>query len=262
MIQNKLITLLSDFGDKDVYVGVLKGVIVGINPQSAIIDLTHQIPRQNISAARFCLLNACSYFPSDTVHIAVVDPGVGSKRRGIAIASNHGYFVGPDNGLFSGILEHFSPIAAVELTNPQYWLTPHPSNTFHGRDIFAPVGAYLASGVSLENLGTSIPLESLIELASKKVEIFGETIEGVIQYIDIFGNLISNIPGNLVEGKNWYVSMEDRIITKGKTYSDVALEEAIALIGSHGWLEIAVNGGNAQTLLNIQQGDPIIIKIK
>ena len=167
MALGKIITLLTDFGDRDIYVGVMKGAIAKINPQLKIIDLTHQIPPQNLLAARFALSNAYPYFPSGTVHIAVVDPGVGSSRRGVAVELKGGYVVCPDNGLCSGILD--GAIAAVELNNSQYWRVSDPSYTFHGRDIFAPVGAHLANGVSLEELGREIDLASLVKLKSTTV---------------------------------------------------------------------------------------------
>jgi S-adenosylmethionine hydrolase len=156
MPQNTIITLLTDFGESDVYVGVMKGVIAQINPGLTVVDLTHQIPPQNIAAARFSLMNAFPYFPKETVHIAVVDPGVGSERRGIALQLDAGFLVGPDNGLFTGVLNQNPVIVAVELTNPQYWRTPTPSNTFHGRDIFAAAGAHLASGIAIEQWEKSL----------------------------------------------------------------------------------------------------------
>ncbi|MHC5725640.1 MAG: SAM-dependent chlorinase/fluorinase, partial [Nostoc sp.] len=144
--QQPLVTLLSDFGDRDVYVGIMKGIIAQINRRLTVVDLTHQIPPQDIAAARFCLMNAYPYFPVGTVHVAVVDPGVGSKRRAIAVEFAQGFLVGPDNGIFSGVLSQSPAIAAVELTNLNYRRTPQPSKTFHGRDIFAPIAANLASG--------------------------------------------------------------------------------------------------------------------
>ena len=260
MASNRIITLLTDFGRQDVYVSVMKGTIATINPSLKVIDLTHEIPPQNIAAARFCLLNAYNYFPQNTVHIAVVDPGVGSKRRGIAIALEDGFVVCPDNGLCSGILEVKSAIAAVELTNEQYWRVPNPSYTFHGRDIFAPVGAHLASGLPLEALGTKINLDSLVKLPLPPLQTSSHQIIGCIQYIDYFGNLITNIPGNLVNNRSWQVVLDDRMIVSGNTYSDVETEEAIAIIGSHGWIEIAVNGGNAQKKLQLTRENKIKIK--
>ncbi len=255
-----IVTLLTDFGRQDVYVGVMKGAIATINPNLQVIDLTHDIPPQNIAAARFCLLNAYGYFPSNTVHVAVVDPGVGSQRRGVAIAFEDGFVVCPDNGLCSGILEQKSAIAAVELTNSQYWRTRHPSSTFHGRDIFAPVGAHLANGIPLRALGNKINPDSLIKLSLPSIQKSSGEIIGCIQYIDRFGNLISNIPGKLVRNRSWQAVVKDITLASGMTYSNVKLGTAIAIVGSHGWVEIAVNGGNAQQQLQLKLESKIKIK--
>lgn len=249
MSTNRLLTLLSDFGTFDVYVGVMKGVIAQINPSLRVIDLTHEIPPQSIQAGSFSLMNACPYFPSGTVHLAVVDPGVGSDRRRVAIEFKFGFLVGPDNGLFTGVLSQYEAIAAVELTNPRYWRTRDPSNTFHGRDIFAPVAAHLASGVPLEELGQRID-PFFVQLPLPRCSVTNEGILGCIQYSDRFGNLITNIPGSEVQG-NWSVAVGNRTIPSGRTYSEVGIGEAIALIGSHGWVEIAINSGNAQSQLQL-----------
>lgn len=254
-----LITLLSDFGLQDFYVGAMKGIIAQINPQINIIDLTHQIPPQNLTVARFYLLNAIPYFPDHTVHIAVVDPGVGSYRRGIAIEFANGFLVGPDNGIFSGILSLYPAITAVELTNSQYWLTDNPSSTFHGRDIFASVGAYLSTGVPLKNLGKEIDINSLINLATREIEVTNTGIIGSIQYIDRFGNLITNIPATAVKGKKWGLLNKSEIIASCKTYSDRLIGRIVPLIGSHGWVEIAINNGNAQSQLQLTWGDTVEI---
>ena len=254
-----LITLLSDFGYEDFYVGAMKGIIAQINPQINIIDLTHQIPPQNLTVAKFYLLNAIPYFPDHTVHIAVVDPGVGSYRRGIAIEFANGFLVGPDNGIFSGILSLYPAITAVELTNSQYWLTDNPSSTFHGRDIFAPVGAYLSTGVPLKNLGKEIDINSLINLATREIEVTNTSIIGSIQYIDHFGNLITNIPATAVKGKKWGLLNKSEIIASCKTYSDRLIGRIVPLIGSHGWVEIAINNGNAQSQLQLTWGDTVEI---
>ncbi|MFB2835697.1 S-adenosyl-l-methionine hydroxide adenosyltransferase family protein [Floridanema evergladense] len=257
MNQQRIVTLLTDFGLSDIYVGVMKGVIAGINSTLKVIDLTHEIPPQNLIAARFCLMNAVSYFPQDTVHIAVVDPGVGSNRKGIAIKFADGFLVGPDNGLFSGILSQSPVISAVELTNSNYWRTNSPSTTFHGRDIFAAVGAHLASGVSFEDLGRVIDPESLVKLPMAECREKEGILEGCIQYIDRFGNLITNIPGNLVIGNSWTVEIAQVNIPGKRTYSDIPIGSLIALVGSHGWVEIAVNHGNAQLKLQLNYGDKI-----
>ncbi len=259
ILKSKIVTFISDFGLQDAYVGVMKGVIAQINPQIQIIDLTHHIPPQNIAAGSFSLLNAYPYFPVGTIHVAIVDPGVGSQRRGVAVAFPGGYLVAPDNGLLSGILSIATASAAVELTNSRYWHSPNPSSTFHGRDIFAPVAAHLASGVSLTELGVSIDPASLTVLPLTKYEATNNGFLGRIQYIDHFGNLITNIPQQLVEGKIWSVVAAQIKIPNHSTYSNVAVGELVALIGSHGWVEIAVNGGNAQSRLGLEWGDSVSI---
>jgi S-adenosyl-L-methionine hydrolase (adenosine-forming) len=257
MAKNKIIALLSDFGLQDVYVGAIKGAIARIDPTLTVIDLTHDIPPQNLAAARFCLLEAYPYFPAGTVYIAVVDPGVGSQRRGAAIEVAGGYLVGPDNGIFSGILSTAPALAAVELTNPNYWRSPFPSTTFHGRDIFAPAGAFLASGTPLHQLGNPIDPATLVRLPLLEPQITAVGITGCIQYVDRFGNLMTNIPAAAVAGKSWSVVVGDRLIPSSKTYSDVRLGEVIVLIGSHGWVEIAVNCGHAQSQLQLDWLAPV-----
>ena len=255
-----MLTLLSDFGTQDAYVGVMKGVIAQINPTLSVVDLTHAIPPQDIAAGRFNLMNAFPYFPKGTVHVAVVDPGVGSHRRAIAIrCSNVGYIVAPDNGIISGVLAQFhqSDITIIDLINRDYWHTPTPSATFHGRDIFAPVGAHLASGIPIDHLGPSISVESLVQLPIPLAQPGNEGITGVIQYIDIFGNLVTNIPGSFVTSRDWSIQCTHTIISAGLTYDDAIHGQIIALVGSHGWVEIAVNQGNAAQTLQVKVGDSI-----
>ena len=254
-----LLTLLSDFGIFDEYVAVMKGAIAQINPALRVVDITHQIPPQNIAAARFCLMNAIDYFPRGTVHVAVVDPGVGGKRRAVAVELAQGFLVAPDNGLLGGVLSQNSVISAVELTNPDYWLTSQPSITFHGRDIFAPVGAHLASGVSLRELGREINSDSLVKLDLAECTYKNGKIMGCVQYIDRFGNLVTNIPGSYVEGNNWNVEVRGKKIKARQTYSDVKIGELIALVGSHGWVEVAVNSKNAALELGAQFGSEVQI---
>jgi S-adenosylmethionine hydrolase len=257
MGKHAVVTLLSDFGDRDIYTGVMKGVITKINPDVKLIDLTHQILPQNIAAARFCLMNAYAYFPEGTIHLAVVDPGVGSKRRAIALQFPQGYLVGPDNGIFSGILPQSPAIKVVELTNLHFWRTSQPSTTFHGRDIFAPVAAHLSLGVPLQDLGEEIDPQTLVQLDIGQCSQRENCLFGQIQYIDYFGNLVSNIPSSYVQEKNWYVQIGDLTIPGCTTYSAVEVGEILALVGSHGWVEIAVNSGNAQTKLQINWQDRI-----
>ena len=268
MSNQKIITLLTDFGLKDVYVGVMKGVIAQVNPHLKVIDLTHQIPPQNLFAARFCLHNAYPYFPPETVHLAVVDPGVGSIRRAIAIQLPNGFLVGPDNGIFSGVLENLEleNIKVVTLTNSEYWQADKPSRTFHGRDIFAPVAAHISSGVNLENLGEKINPESLVKLSLNNITFTDSGIAGCVQHIDHFGNIITNIYRSYITKKNWSLIVNNnddfspaQTISSGNTYADCKLGELIAIIGSHGFVEIAANGGSAEEQLNLKSRDKIEI---
>ena len=254
-----MLTLTTDFGLQDAYVGVMKGIIANINPQAIIIDLTHHIPPQNVLAARFSLLNSVPYFPKGTVHVAVIDPGVGSDRAGCAIEFSQGFLVGPNNGIFSGILSQFPPQKIVSLTNPQYWRTETTSSTFHGRDIFAPVAAHLAQGVPLEQLGNEMAKAELINVSFPAPQVTNSYLTGYIQYIDYFGNLITNISETEVKGKSWYVMVKNKQIMSGNTYSDCPPQELIAIIGSHGWVEIAMNQGNANSVLSLDYGQHLTI---
>jgi len=256
---NRLITLLTDFGLQDNYVGVMKGVIARINPRLNIVDITHEIPPQNLDAANFLLMTAYPYFPSGTVHVAVVDPGVGTQRRAVAVELATGFLVGPDNGIFTGVLAHEKIAAAVELTNPKYWLKPESSTTFHGRDIFAPVGAHLATGAPLLKLGMEIDPATLIRM---DLPAFSETdagITGHIQYIDRFGTLVTNIPGASVRDRQWSLTAGDKGIPGCRTYGDTRLGSLLALEGSHGFIEIAMNSGNAQSKLQMGYRSPVTV---
>lgn len=255
MLQDRIVTLLTDFGFSDTYVGVMKGVMSTINPQLMLVDLTHQIPPQNIAAGRFHLLTAYPFFPPETVHLAIVDPGVGRDRRAVAIAFAEGFLVGPDNGLFSGILSQSPALAAVELTNPRYWRICNPSATFHGRDIFAPVAAHLASGVPLQDLGSAIEPATLTQLPLPDYHgISDHHWQGLIQAIDHFGNLVTNVPGWIVYGSSWAVQINGVVISGQQTYGDRQPGDLIALIGSHGWIEIAVTNGSAAQQLSVAVG--------
>ncbi|MEL6261503.1 MAG: SAM-dependent chlorinase/fluorinase [Cyanobacteria bacterium J06626_6] len=254
-----MITMLSDFGYQDSYVAVMKGVIAAIAPGKPTCDLTHAVPPQDILAARFNLCMAYPYFPRGTVHLAVVDPGVGSARRAIALQCPSGFFVAPDNGLLSGILAQEPPAAAISLTNSAYWRTPQPSQTFHGRDIFAPAAAHLANGVPITALGDRISPSSLIRLPLPPCQQHPAansphpTYAGSLQYIDGFGNLISNIPASAIPNSPWelHLTLTDQVhrLRGVKTYSQVPAGTLAALAGSHGWIEIACNGKSAAEAL-------------
>ncbi|GAB4368566.1 MAG: SAM-dependent chlorinase/fluorinase [Elainellaceae cyanobacterium] len=257
MTINPLLTLLSDFGWNDVYVGVMKGVIAQINSHLNVVDLTHDIPPQNITAAQFNLLNAYPYFPKGTIHVAVVDPGVGGSRRAIAIELADGFLVGPDNGIFTSLIAQKQIVQVVELTNTRYWRIPEPSNTFHGRDIFAPVAAHLASGVTITDLGNSLDPASLVQFSLAACLLTSTGFMGRIQHIDRFGNVITNIPGDYVQGKEWVVLLGKRSLPGCRTYGDVPQGSPLALVGSHGWVEIAVNGGDAHFQLRLNWEDEV-----
>jgi S-adenosyl-L-methionine hydrolase (adenosine-forming) len=263
-----VVTVLSDFGLSDPYVGVMKGVMVQINRTLTVIDLTHHIPPQNIDLARLALMAAIPYFPEGTVHLAVVDPGVGSDRRSVAVAigvdpaAPLGYLVGPDNGLFSGVLSQYPGLMAVELNHPQYWRTPTPSSTFHGRDIFAPVAAHLASEVPLVEVGTAIAVDSLITLSPLAPKRKDQTLVGCIQAVDHFGNLVTNISAQEVNGQAWYAIVNGVTVPGRRTYSEGAPGELLAIVGSHFWVEIAVNQGHAQSVLNLGIGDCVQVVLQ
>ncbi len=259
MTSNRLITLLSDFGLNDVYVGVMKGVIAQINPTLTIIDLTHEVPPQNIQSAQFNLISAYPYFPTGTVHVAVVDPGVGGARRPIAVERTDGILIGPDNGIFTGLLDQ--AIRVVELTRAAYWRIPEPSNTFHGRDIFAAVAAHLASGASLTDVGEPIDPTILVQRPLPICIPTANRMMGSVQHIDRFGNVITNIPGNFIQNQSWSVAIGKRIIPGCQTYGEVKAGEPLALVGSHGWVEIAVNGGDAHFQLRLNWEDSIELLI-
>ncbi len=257
-MSSPLITLITDFGLTDVYVGIMKGVIAQINPEISVIDLTHTIPPQNLALASFQLGNAFPYFPDNTVHVVVVDPGVGSQRRAIACQTEAGVFVGPDNGVLSSALNQAKTVTVVELNQPQFWRTVTPSNTFHGRDIFAPVAASLATGYPLMAMGTALDPQQLVRMSPVPPQKSDQWLMGAVQAIDYFGNLITNIPAAALP-PSWTVKLGEHLIPSGTTYGNVQAGKAVSFIGSHGWLEVAINGGNAQALLNCKVCDRILL---
>lgn len=238
-----LITLLTDFGTRDAYVASMKGVILGINPQAVLVDLTQEIPPQDIQAGAFVLAAAAPYFPPGTIHLAVVDPGVGSSRRGLAAQCRGQFWVGPDNGLFHLIFTGASPLYLVSLENPAYFL-PSVSATFQGRDLFAPVAAHLSLGVDLDQLGPQIT--DPVPLPLPTPEFTPETVQGEIIYVDHFGNLVTNLEAAALQdwlgGGDFRLQVGPLTIRRlACTYGEAAPGEFLALVGSHGYLEIACN---------------------
>jgi S-adenosyl-L-methionine hydrolase (adenosine-forming) len=257
----RVITLLTDFGLEDGYVAAMKGVIAGIAPEAQVVDVTHLVPPQDIASARFRLLTVAPFFPPGTIHVAVVDPGVGTARPAVAIRCRSGScLVGPDNGLLCGALEADPPLAVVHLTDPRFWRTAAPSATFHGRDVFAPVGAHLARGVTLEALGPAVPAEGLLTLGLQPPTPVSGGVVGAVQATDRFGNVISNVPGGLLPGGGaWRASIGGRILPGHRTYADVPPGEPLALVGSHGFIELAVHRGDARNVLGASLGDRVAI---
>ncbi|MGF1516147.1 MAG: S-adenosyl-l-methionine hydroxide adenosyltransferase family protein [Elainellaceae cyanobacterium] len=253
------IALLTDFGTQDAYVGVMKGVIAAIAPQVICIDLTHAVPPQDILVAQFHLMTAYPYFPAGTIYLVVVDPGVGGDRRAVAVQFPWGTVVCPDNGLLTGLLSHHGPASlhAVALVHAAYWRTPTPSGTFHGRDIFAPVAARLALGTALNQVGQSISPASLVQPPELRPVSPGQ--DGVIQHIDRFGNLISNIAAADAEQAR-FAQIGDRRIPFGTSYSSAAPGQLVALVGSHGWVEVAANGRSASEVLQARVGQFIKVR--
>lgn len=246
---NPTISLLTDFGLHDEYVGVIKGVICQSYPGIQLIDISHNLPPQDIGAAAHLLSRAYSFFPENTVHLAIVDPGVGSGRRLIAVKTDMYIFVGPDNGIFTHILQSHKCLQVHEITNSALY-NATISNTFHGRDIMAPVAARLASGLHISEVGASISKDSCITLPSLQCEISPTTISGEVIYIDHFGNMCTNIAKSDIESfgfaPNLTIQVGDKlkISSISNSYSDGGTHP-IALYDSHNQLEITTNGENA-----------------
>ena len=255
-----IITLLTDFGLKDPYMASMRGVILSINPKCTLVDITHMINPHDIKEGAFILGQAYSNFPKGTIHLSVVDPGVGSARKPILIVTKNYFFVGPDNGLFTIALRRERVKQAIVLTNQKFFLS-EISTTFHGRDIFAPAAAYLSLGVKPESFGPSIKSWheiSFSDPATKQGKLIGEIV-----HIDTFGNLLSNVDHKSLlqfsKGRPFVIKIGKRTL-RGlkKGYWEGRRNEPIALIGSGGLLEISVPEGNAQKTLKIKRGDPII----
>jgi S-adenosyl-L-methionine hydrolase (adenosine-forming) len=258
----RFISLLTDFGLKDGYAGVLKGVIWGIAPEAQIADITHLIQPQNVLEGALALGRAAPYFPADTVHLAVVDPGVGTPRRPVAARLGEHYFVGPDNGLCSVLLTRAhqagSPVRFVHLDQPTYWLK-EISNVFHGRDIFSPVAAHLANGVPLEALGSPIDDPQLLELPLPQRTARGW--RGQVVWVDRFGNLSTNLTGaHLANMEIVVVHIAGREIHGlVKTFGDRQPGELVAMIDSSGALSICMVNGDAAGQLGVLAGEPVEI---
>ncbi len=234
----------------------MKGVILGINPRAMLIDISHEIETHDIMAGAFVLASACDHFPQGTIHIAVVDPGVGSKRRAIIVETSKGYFVGPDNGIFTLMCGREKVTRIVTIQNPKFRVSA-VSQTFHGRDIFAPAGAYLSLGVPAELFGPPVDAVEMISLPSPRVT--GRTMEGQVIHIDRFGNLITNISARLFgcfvgTGTQEIWAENHRVSGPYSSYEEGRGRGVFAIFGSSDLLEISTTGENAHKMLGLARG--------
>jgi hypothetical protein len=251
----KIITLLTDFGLRDGYVASLKGVILSIYPETRLIDISHLVRLQDVRSGAFLLATVYTDFPPGTIHLAIVDPGVGTERQGIVLRTPRYFLVGPDNGLFSWVCRKEPQWEARSLENSQYWRSP-VCPTFHGRDIFAPVAAHLAAGVAMEEFGP--PWEPHIAGWTAMVR-SERALRGEVIHVDHFGNVITNLDERTVRDfappEELVIELEGtRLNGLRTTYGDEPRGVLMALIGSHGYLEIAANRQHAGRLLGIQTG--------
>ncbi len=263
-----IVTLTSDFGSKDAFTGSMRGAILKVNPAAQIFDISNDIGPQDIWEAAFTLRNAYSYFPKDTIHLAVVDPGVGSSRRPILVKTENFYFVGPDNGIFSLIYTEAERLRVIHITASHYFL-PSISPTFHGRDIFAPVAGWLTKGLPIENFGEEVTDYVKMNIPTAKKS--PEGIDGNVIHIDRFGNAITNIKyaeireliPNEPDLANTSVTLVGKEIKGLKPfYAAAAPGELAALANSSGYLEIFMFKQNARTALSLKRGEAVKLSIK
>ena len=260
-----LITLLTDFGTADTFVGSMKGAILGINPEARIVDLTHQVPAHNIRSGAYLLQTATRYFPPGTIHIAVVDPGVGSARRPLLVSTSTQHFLTPDNGLLSYVLAEEPDAEIRELTAQKYFLAAS-GPTFHGRDLFAPVAAWLSQGEPLDAFGPRIT--GIVRFEIRRPMMVKGRLLGEVQHIDRFGNLITNIGhaelrdlADMDHRQGVQVKVRQAMV-KGlqRCYTDAKPKKLAALINSDGWLELFCNQGRADKLAKAKLNDRVEVR--
>lgn len=245
----RVITLLTDFGTADGYVGEVKGVLLTSAPDAMLVDITHEVAAHDVDLARLTLARYWRRFPQGTVHLVVVDPGVGSSRAALAVASDGRFLVGPDNGVLSPALLA-GDARVVSLTVP-----PHASATFHGRDVFAPAAALLASGAAIESLGEPV-LHPIVRRTPEPRRTGDGALHGEIIAIDRFGNAITNLPG--IGGSR--VTVQNRQVTIRRTYAELHAGEIGAVVGSTGFVEIVVREARAADVLQLQRGAPVTLR--
>jgi len=266
-VRNSAIALITDFGEDDFFAASLKGVITRINPSARIIDITHRIPSFDIVAASFVLLSSYKYFPPGTVFLVVVDPGVGSSRKVLLIKTKKFFFIAPDNGVLSLALEEETIEKLIEVKNKKFFL-PELSSTFEGRDKMAPVAAWLSKGISCDEFGTEV--KQYKKLKSQKPVLKGKEVIGQIVYIDKFGNLITNIPGQMLDSlraksRKARPSLHVKGVEVGsfvQNYSKAKKGELVFLIDSLWMVEIAAREASAAKKLKAKTGDEVRISIR
>lgn len=264
-MSHPLVTFLSDFGQDDWFVGVVHGVLAATAPGVTIVDLNHAVPPGDVARGAFLLEAASGDFPPGTVHLAVVDPGVGTARRALAVAARGQYFVGPDNGLLEWALD--APGAEAHALTEERWFRRPVSRTFHGRDVFAPVAAHLARGVALREFGPRI--EDPVRLARSRPRRDGEGLEGAVVFIDRFGNALTNLVEESLREAFGGCPDTDLVVTLpgreirglARSYGDAPVGTLVAILGSSGRLELAQVGGDAAERLGIGVGDPVRIRL-
>lgn len=259
-----IITLTTDFGTKDSYVAEIKAVILSLSPDARIVDLTHEVDKFNTRMAAYVLACAAPYFPKGTVHVVVIDPGVGTKRRALLIQTRNGFYVGPDNGVLTLAANDQGIEHVFEITNRKLMLS-RISNTFHGRDVFAPAAAHLINGTKSEEFGSEtdkISTPRFTRIVRRKNMLIGEVL-----HIDGFGNIITNIGRRELDSMNQkeVVNVRFKSTKLGlklcKAYAEVGKREALVIVGSHNFLEISVNQGNAARKFRVKVGDKITLKV-
>jgi S-adenosylmethionine hydrolase len=266
----RIIALITDYGYRDPYVGVVKGVIKSINPDAEIVDLTHGIERHNVLEAAVMLAVSAEYFPPGTIFVVVVDPGVGGLRKAIVVETTHYVLVGPDNGCLTLLAEKDGVKRVIDISRTKYRL-PVVSHTYHGRDIFAPVAAWISRGVPLEELGEEISYEDLVKLSIERpnVDINSKAMRGRVLYIDVFGNVMTNITSgevselNLKLGVKLLIRVDSKsaVCTYETTFSKVPVGDFVCYVNSWGYLEVAVNMGSAAEKLRVKQGDVVFLTV-
>jgi S-adenosyl-L-methionine hydrolase (adenosine-forming) len=258
-----VISLITDFGQNDNFVGVIKGVILSINPNAKIVDICHEVKPHDILTGAFLLKSSFKYFPKGSLHLVVVDPGVGSERKKLLVKTKDYFFVAPDNGVLSPALKDQVSSKIIEITNKNYFLKP-TSDTFHGRDIFAPTAAYLSKGEDFSKFGKRI--KSIKELRLPQVQMAAERLIGEVIYIDRFGNLVSNIGkeilGRFIKNKKFKIFIKNKTIDKlSHSYTEGTYLKPLALIDSFNYLEIALNRGSACNYLKAKKGTEVILAV-